>query len=97
MQGTINPLVAFLDGESTEIIVGADEYAPFDEVAKIYRVFCRQRNASQVRFNEDHYRDIFQQRSITVAKPKEAVTWRGREYDDITFVFGIGIRNNELM
>jgi len=90
IQGILNPLVAFLSGESSEIVLGQNESVPFDDLASLYKTFCRVRNFSgMIRFNEDHYRDVFAQHNITVIN--KDVTWRGRDYVDTKFVFGVGI------
>ena len=95
LSATINPLEDFLSN-SDHFSLDSDDpncCIPFDEFRTMYMKFVHKEYNSKIRFNEDHYRTVFENKGIVVKVVEEKMYGESTRHN-IKWIFGITLRDN---
>ena len=88
-----NSLIHFL--ESTMVDKGKGEYVPQNLFVTAFNTHCKNNNLGQHKFHEDFYVGPFSSYDIEVRN--ESVSYRGRQYPKQPVIFGVDLKEDELV
>lgn len=88
-----NSLIHFL--ESTNVDKAKGEYVPQNLFVAAFNTHCKNNNLGQHKFHEDFYVGPFSSYDIEVRN--ESVSYRGRQYPTQPVIFGVDLKEDELM